>query len=163
MTNQIDPLQFRQAAGQFMTGVTVVTTRDRQGTPHGLTVNSFTSVSLVPPLVVFGLGANSEVMPAFRDHNGFVVHILAADQQDLGVRFSTKGIDRFEGVELETGWGDLPVIPGVLATFQCSLEREYQEGDHLLFVGRVERLTLDGGDRPALGYFRGRYLTGEPR
>lgn len=159
ISSHIDPLEFRQAAGQFMTGVTVVTTIDNLGRPHGLTVNSFSSLSLDPPLTLFGLGRNSEVMPAFKDRNGYVVHVLAAEQQELGVRFSTKGIDRFDGIEFETGWGGLPVLPGTLANFQCSPEHEYEGGDHLLLIGRVRHLEFDDTDRSALGYFRGRYVT----
>ncbi len=160
IVSHIDPIEFRRAAGQFMTGVTIITTVDDEGRPFGLTANSFSSLSLDPPLIVFGLGRNSEAMPAFQDHNGYVVHVLAADQQELGMRFSTKGIDRFDGLHLEVGWGGLPVIPGALATFHCSLEYEYEGGDHVLLVGRVQRLELDVAERPALCYFRGRYVTG---
>ncbi len=159
MTGGIDPRRFRDAAGQFLTGVTVITTTDASGERHGVTVNSFSSVSLDPPLVSFSLGRNSEALPGFRDGRGYVVHVLAADQQDLAVRFSAKGIDRFGGVEVAEGVGGLPVLIDALARFECSLEHTYEGGDHFIFVGRVERLSVNGTERPALGYFRGRYVT----
>ncbi len=161
MSTEIDPRSFRDAAGQFLTGVTVVTTRDRSGEPYGVTANSFSSISLDPPMVAFSLGRNSEALPAFEDGLGYVVHVLAAEQQDLAVRFSAKGLDRFRGVDVGSGHAGLPVLPSALATFECSLAHRYEGGDHVIFVGRVERLSVNGTSRPALGYFRGRYTTSD--
>lgn len=159
MEHEIDPRDFRTAAGQFMTGVTIVTTIDADGTPSGFTANSFSSVSLDPPLVQFSLGRNSTNLDAFTAGNGFVVHVLAADQQDLSVRFSAKGIDRFEGSDWWPGHNGLPVLADSLATFECSPWATYEGGDHLIYVGMVERLTVGDVEGAALGYFRGRYFT----
>ncbi len=153
-----DHKTFRAAAGQFMTGVAVVTTIDADGSPFGLTANSFTSISLDPPMVSFSLGRDSEGFPAFSDSNGFVIHVLAASQQDLSVRFATKGTDRFSGIETSPGWNGLPVIGGTLAVFECSSTHAYDGGDHVIHVGTVQRLTLGDRETPALGYFRSRYI-----
>lgn len=159
MEQEIDPRKFRDAAGQFMTGVSIVTTLDADGAPSGLTANSFASVSLDPPLVQFSLGRSSTNVEAFEAGNGFVIHILAADQQHLSMRFASKGIDRFEGTGWVSGHNGLPVLPGALAAFECSPWATYDGGDHLIFVGEVQRLTIGDVDAPALGYFRGRYYT----
>lgn len=155
----IDPIEFRTAAGQFMTGVTVVTTRDDEGDWHGLTANSFTSVSLDPPMVLVCIGEDTSTVEGFGAGNGFVVHVLAASQRHLAVQFAAKGLDRFEGVEAAPGYNDLPVLSGVLATFECSLAHVYEGGDHVIFVGTVERLTVGDVEAPALGYFRSRYVS----
>jgi 4-hydroxyphenylacetate 3-hydroxylase, reductase component len=154
----MDPRQLRNGFGEFMTGVTVVTTLDTDGVPAGMTANSFTSLSLDPPLVLFSVGKDSNTFDAFNAGNGFVIHILAGDQQGLSVGFAAKGIDRFEGVDWSSGIDDLPVIAGALATFECSREHVYDGGDHLIMVGRIERFTVGDRSRPALGYFRSRYI-----
>ncbi len=160
VTTEIDPRAFRDAAGQFMTGVTVVTAVDQDGAPIGFTANSFTSVSLDPPMVLFCLGKESDSLPAFGDAGGFAINILSADQQDLSMRFASKGIDRFEGVDWIPGLHHAPVLAGSLAVFECSATHTYDGGDHLIFVGTVERLGAVDHDSPALGYFRGRYTKG---
>jgi flavin reductase (DIM6/NTAB) family NADH-FMN oxidoreductase RutF len=158
MGEAFDPQDFRVAAGQFMTGVTVVTTLDAEGQPTGLTANSFSSVSLHPPMVLFCLGSDSANLDAFEAGRGFVAHVLAHDQQDISQRFASKGVDRFEGVDWSTGLNGLPVIAGALATFQCELVHAHPGGDHVIYVGEVKRLDTSGLDREALGYFRGRYV-----
>lgn len=155
----IDPIEFRRAAGQFMTGVTVVTTIDAEGERFGLTANSFTSVSLDPPLILICIGNDTSTVKAFEAGNGFVVHVLAADQRDASMQFAAKGIDRFEGLDVEAGFNGLPVVAGALATFECSLANIYEGGDHLIFVGKVEGLRLGDNQSSALGYFRGRYTS----
>jgi flavin reductase (DIM6/NTAB) family NADH-FMN oxidoreductase RutF len=157
--HEIEPREFRNAAGQFMTGVTIVTTLDADGLPSGLTANSFASVSLDPPLVQFSLGKSSTNLEAFEAGNGYVVHVLSAIQQDLSMRFAAKGIDRFEGSDWQPGHNGIPVLPGSLATFECSPWATYEGGDHLIYIGRVERLTIGDAEEAALGYFRGRYFT----
>ncbi len=142
-----------------MTGVTVVTTIGAEGERFGLTANSFTSVSLDPPLVLICIGNDTSTVEAFEAANGFVVHVLAADQRNTSMQFAAKGIDRFEGLEVEAGYNGLPVIAGALATFECSLVNVFEGGDHLIFVGKVERLHVDDTEAPALGYFRGRYVS----
>lgn len=157
--SEFDSRELRDGFGEFLTGVTVVTTRGADGEPAGLTVNSFSSLSLDPPLVLFALGKSSDTLAAFEPGNGFVIHILAADQVDLSLRFSIREIGRFEGLEWSPGFDELPVIAGTLATFECSREHTYDGGDHLILVGRIERLTIGDRTRPALGYFRSRYIS----
>ncbi|MDH4117108.1 MAG: flavin reductase family protein [Acidimicrobiia bacterium] len=158
MTNEFDARDFRTAAGQFMTGVTVVTTLDADGAPAGLTANSFTTVSLHPPMVLFCLGVDSANLDAFEAGNGFVVHVLAAEQQDLSQQFASKGIDRFDGVDWSPGRDGRPVLSGALATFDCDLAHTYDGGDHRIYVGRVMALSTGDTEAHALGYFRGRYV-----
>ncbi|MEX2423301.1 MAG: flavin reductase family protein [Acidimicrobiia bacterium] len=157
--SDFDPKYLREAFGEFMTGVTVVTTLDRDGEPSGLTVNSFSSLSLDPPLALFSLGRSSNTFEAFEAHNGFVIHVLGADQIDLATQFATREADRFDGVEWTEGIDGLPVIADTLASFECSREHTYEGGDHLILVGRIERLTLGDRTRPALGYFRSLYIS----
>jgi 3-hydroxy-9,10-secoandrosta-1,3,5(10)-triene-9,17-dione monooxygenase reductase component len=159
MSGDFDAQDFRTAAGQFMTGVTVITTIDAEGQPCGLTANSFTSVSLHPPMVLFCLGNDSASIDAFEAGNGFVVHMLAADQEALSIRFAAKGIDRFQGLTWSPGYNGLPVIPDALATMACELAHTYEGGDHKIYVGEVKSLSTAGPERDALGYFRGRYVT----
>lgn len=142
-----------------MTGVTVVTTRDASGEPAGLTANSFSSLSLDPPLVLFSIGKDSNTFEAFAADNGFIIHVLGEDQKELAASFATRDIDRFDGVDWSPGYDDLPRIAGCLATFECSREHTYEGGDHLILVGRIERMKVSGRNRPALGYFRSRYIS----
>lgn len=157
--SEFDSRELRDGFGEFLTGVTVVTTRDANGEPAGLTVNSFSSLSLDPPLALFSIGKSADTCAAFEAGNGFVIHVLAGDQVDMSSQFSIKEIDRFEGVEWSPGLDDLPLIAGTLATFECSREHTYDGGDHLILVGRIERLTVADRTRPALGYFRSRYIS----
>ena len=157
--SDFDPKYLREAFGEFMTGVTVVTTLDADGEPTGLTVNSFSSLSLDPPLALFSLGKASNTFDAFGALNGFVIHVLGADQRDLAAQFATRDADRFDGVEWAEGIDGLPVIADTLAAFECSREHTYEGGDHLILVGRIERLTLGDRTRPALGYFRSLYFS----
>lgn len=161
MPDEIDPRQFRNAAGQFLTGVAIITTTGPNGARAGFTANSFSSISLSPPLVAFSLGLNSESFPVFESAAGFVVHVLAATQVDLAIRFAAKGIDRFTGVEVEEGWNGLPVIAGSLATFECKVVERIPGGDHLIFIGEVQRLAIGDPGAGALGYFRGRYVVSD--
>ena len=160
MADPIDSRAFRDACGLFPTGVTIVTTVGESGVPVGLTANSFTSVSLDPPMVLFCVGRTSESLSAFVDGGGFAVHLLAAEQQALSNRFASKGVDRFEGVEWR--WSEvsgLPVLDGAMAVMECKLAHEHAGGDHVIVVGEVTNLTVSEPDRPALGYFRGSYTT----
>ena len=139
---EIDPQALRQALGAFATGVTIVTTRDPEGRPVGLTANSFNSVSLSPPLVLWSLALNSQNLDAFRKAPTFVVHILAAGQEDLSARFAARGIDKFAGLAFGDGPGGAPLLEGCAARFLCQSTFEYEGGDHAIFVGRVIDLVL---------------------
>jgi flavin reductase (DIM6/NTAB) family NADH-FMN oxidoreductase RutF len=134
-----DPTEFRAALGQFATGVTVITTRTETGQLIGITASSFNSVSLNPPLVLWSLSTRSASMPVFRANSHYVVNVLAASQIDLCKRFATVKGDRFAGVSHAAGDTGMPVLDGALAWFECHNRSRYDEGDHVIFVGEVER------------------------
>ena len=150
-----DPKEFRKALGAFATGVTIITTRAADGTPLGLTVNSFNSVSLNPPLVLWSLENASLSLPAFREARHWAVHVLAADQEELSGRFARRGAEKFAGLALETGAGETPLLTGCSARFQCRNAFQYDGGDHIIFVGEV--LRFDRSDAPPLVFHGGRY------
>jgi flavin reductase (DIM6/NTAB) family NADH-FMN oxidoreductase RutF len=148
----------RAALGQFATGVTIVTTATPEGQRVGLTANSFTSVSLDPPLVLWSLSKRSASLQIFRSAPHFAVNVLSASQQDLCDRFAQRTqTDRFEGVALAHSDHGLPVIDGALACFECSTYAQYEAGDHVVFLGRVERHRARDGD--ALIFRAGRMLS----
>ncbi len=134
-----DAAAFRQALGQFATGVTVITTQAPSGQLIGITASSFNSVSLDPPLVLWSLAHKSASTPVFRSNSHYVVNVLAASQLDLCKRFSTYKGDRFEGIAHAAGNSGMPVLDGALAWFECHNRSRYDEGDHVIFVGEVER------------------------
>jgi flavin reductase (DIM6/NTAB) family NADH-FMN oxidoreductase RutF len=134
-----DQPAFKQALGQFATGVTVITTRAASGQLIGITASSFNSVSLNPPLVLWSLACRSASMPVFQANSHYVVNVLAASALDLCKRFSTVKGDRFEGVSHAKGDSGMPVLDGALAWFECHNRSRYEEGDHVIFVGEVER------------------------
>ncbi|HUQ08892.1 MAG TPA: flavin reductase [Steroidobacteraceae bacterium] len=146
---------FRNALGAFATGVTVVTTRSVEGADIGLTANSFNSVSLDPPMVLWSLAKASRALPIFVDAGYFSVHVLAADQEEISARFSRPGTDKFAGLEIERGLGDMPLLRQYSARFQCRTEFQYEGGDHVIFVGRVE--TFDHSDSRPLVFHAGKY------
>ena len=157
---KFDRRAFRNALGCFATGVTVVTTVADNGDPVGLTANSFSSVSLDPPLVLFCLGRSSNNLDAFIASGRFAVNVLGDDQRDLSVRFSTTIEDRWDGVAWETWETGAPVLRGCLATLDCETEAVHEGGDHVIIVGRVKRLSSVPEGKPLL-YFRGNYATVE--
>jgi flavin reductase (DIM6/NTAB) family NADH-FMN oxidoreductase RutF len=152
---------FRAALGMFATGVTIVTARDTQGAPVGLTANSFNSVSLSPPLVLWSLARNAGSMPAFERGSHYAINILAADQHLLAERFAGKAVDRFEGVVFREGAGGAPILDGSAAVFECFNRSRYEEGDHVIFVGEVERCHRRAGAQPLI-FHGGRYFTELP-
>lgn len=152
---------FRAALGRFATGVTIVTTRSSSGQPLGLTVNSFNSVSLQPPLVLWSLGLRSGALPAFMQAAHYAIHVLSAQQRDLALRFAAQGVDRWQGVEFASGVGGMPLLPGVVASFECRSRSRHEEGDHVIFVGEVERCQHRLEARPLL-YHGGRFYTEHP-
>ena len=146
---------FRNALGRFVTGVTVITTRDGQGRLHGLTANSFNSVSLDPPMVVWSLSRNAPSLPAFEGSDHYAINILGADQMELSQRFATPLEDKFEGVTWRAGLGGAPVLAGCLAHFECRNLRCHDGGDHLLFLGGVD--AYEERDGEPLLFVGGRY------
>jgi len=157
----IDSLKFRAALGMFATGVTIVTARGADGSLVGLTANSFNSVSLNPQLVLWSLGRLAGSMPVFSRGSHYAINILAAEQQDLARRFATRDIDRFAGVAWREGAGGAPVLDGVAAVFECANRSQYEEGDHVIFVGEVENCFAREGALPLI-FHGGRYYTELP-
>ncbi|MCL6636948.1 MAG: flavin reductase family protein [Alicyclobacillus sp.] len=151
----MDSRQFRDIAGCFATGVTVVTTQDAAGLPAGMTVNSFTSLSLDPPLVLVTIAKTSSLFDTFMQAGGYAVNILRADQEGLSRQFATKNIDRFAQVSYRTGVSGSPVLDGVLAYFDCRVVDRHPAGDHVILIGEV----VDGGlnDGHPLLFYRGKY------
>ncbi len=150
--NTLDPKAFRSALGRFATGVTIVTTRDPCGAPVGVTANSFNSVSLDPPMVLWSLAKTSNSMPAFSAASHFAVHILAEGQEDLSGRFASRGADRFAGLPLNEG---VPLLDGCAARFVCRTAFQYEGGDHVIFVGEVT--DFESADKAPLLFLGGRY------
>jgi 3-hydroxy-9,10-secoandrosta-1,3,5(10)-triene-9,17-dione monooxygenase reductase component len=146
---------FRDALGAFATGVTIVTTRDTEGRDVGLTANSFNSVSLEPPMVLWSLAKSSLSLPAFLKASHFAVHVLASDQEHLSHRFATRGADKFSGLDIERSSTQIPLLRGCSARFQCRTTFKHEGGDHVIFVGAVE--AFDHADRPPLVFHGGRY------
>lgn len=153
--------EFRAALGMFATGVTIVTARGADGQVIGLTANSFNSVSLTPPLVLWSLSRAAASMAVFSAGSHYAINVLAADQKELAERFARKGADRWSGVTFDQGAGGAPLLHGAAATFECFNRSRYEEGDHVIFVGEVERVTHRPHASPLL-YHGGRYYTEHP-
>lgn len=151
----LDPTSFRRALGSFATGVAVVTAAAATNRA-GLTVNSFASLSLDPPLILWSLNVRSASLGIFRSAPHFAVNVLSEQQSQLSVHFGTPRKDRFEGVTWEAGLGGAPLLANCVAHFECAVTSQIESGDHVLFIGRVERLRID--EQEALMFYRGRYL-----
>lgn len=145
----------------FATGVTIVTARNALGALVGLTANSFNSVSLSPALVLWSLSRAAGSFDTFSNGSHYAINILGADQQALARRFSEKVADRFDGVAWESGIGGAPLIHGAIAHFECANRSQYQEGDHIIFVGEVERCSHSTGASPLL-FHGGKFYTEHP-
>ena len=153
-----DPLQLRRALGSFGTGVTVVSTLAAGGGLVGVTANSFSSVSLDPPIVLWSLNRRSTSLAAFDACGRFVVNVLGLDQVAESRRFATSQPDKFDGVAHRRGLAGLPVLHGATASFECSTVQRLEVGDHILFLGRVEAFEHRHG--AGLLYCQGRYAQG---
>jgi len=152
----MDSREFRDALGSFPTGVTVVTVNPKDGDPVGMTMNSFNSVSLDPPLVLFSVANNSEILDAFTNTDSFVINILSEDQEAISGRFATKDNHGWDDVAHKTWDTGCPVIPGAIAAFECSVEARHPGGDHTIYVGRVTRMHAEPDAKPLL-FWRGKY------
>jgi flavin reductase (DIM6/NTAB) family NADH-FMN oxidoreductase RutF len=157
---ELDVRHFRTALSQFATGVTVITTRLADGTFFGLTASSFNSVSLNPPLVLWSLDQGASSLPLFTGNSHYVINVLAGDQAELAARFSRRIENRFEGIEFDLSHTGLPILKGVAAWFECHNRSRYPEGDHVIFVGEVER--CDVLPRPALVFHAGQFVATKP-
>jgi len=150
-----DPKAFRAALGSFATGVTVITASAPDGTPVGLTVNSFNSVSLDPPMVLWSLSKKAMSLPLFKATPHWTVHVLSAEQEQLSNRFARAGEDKFAGVEFETSRHGVPMLKGCAARFQCRTSFQYEGGDHIIFVGEV--MDFEQSSQAPLVFHAGRY------
>ena len=140
----IDPRDFRTALGTFGTGVTIVTAMSADGKPYGVTCNSFASVSLNPPLVLWSLGMFSQGLSIFQNATHFAVNVLDVSQQELALNFAKSAGEKFTGVDWKPGLGNAPVIAGSVAQFQCRAVNRYYGGDHIIFLGAVEAYSYNG-------------------
>lgn len=152
----LDAMRFRSVLGHFPSGVTVITSRDAHGSPVGMTVSSFTSVSLTPPLVAFLPGKSSSTFPVIAERGTFCVNVLAADQEWVCRALSKSGGDKFAEVPWRPGLHGDPVIDGVVAWISCTIEAMHEAGDHHIVIGRVHDLDADGTASPLL-FFQSRY------
>ena len=155
MNATFDASHFRHALGRFATGVTIVTTTAPDGVPVGLTANSFNSVSLSPPLVLWSINKRSRSLEVFESSGRFAINVLCADQMPLAARFASPVPDRFDGVEWRTGRSGMPLFDGCVAWFECRLTFKYEGGDHFIFVGEV--VDVGHCDRVPLLYAGGAY------
>lgn len=155
MQDSFDAGEFRQALGSFTTGVTVVTTVGLNGEDIGLTANSFNSVSLEPPMILWSLAKSSLSLDAFKAAQHFAVHILASDQEELSGRFARRGEDKFADLELKRGQDGVPLLDGCTTRFFCRTAYQYEGGDHIIFVGEV--MEFDHWDLDPLLFHSGRY------
>ena len=146
--------EFRRACGRFATGVTIASVLDGLGAPHGLTVSSFASVSLDPPLILICIGHEVTSVEAFRAAKHFGINILGEDQRALSERFARKGHDRFDGVAWHAGETGVPLLPGALAAIECAVHRIVPMGDHDIVVGEMVHAQVQEGE-PLLHYWGG--------
>lgn len=153
----IDPRDLRNALGCFATGVTIITTVDEQGAPIGITANSFTSLSLDPPLVLFCLDINSNSFEAFHRNRHFAVNVLAEDQKELSSQFARSSEDKWNGVEFRTWETGCPVFERCIANLECEIDSIFEGGDHVIIVGKVTQMRYEEGDCRPLIFYRGRY------
>ena len=140
------PREFRNALGRYATGVTVITTCATGGKVEGLTANSFSSVSLDPPLVLWSLREGAASMTSFVESGHFAINVLGAEQQHHSRHFATAAADKFHGVTWSSGLGGCPLLEDCVAVFECRTDQIVSAGDHRLFIGRVVRATYRRGD-----------------
>ena len=156
MSNQPEQTtKFRNALGSFATGVTVITALGQDGQKVGMTANSFNSVSLDPALVLWSVGRDANCFEDFIAAKAFAIHVLAADQQDLSNRFAKSGADKFADIDCSKGVSGVPILPHYSACFQCTIEHQYEGGDHVILVGRV--VEYSDKDLEPLLFYRGKY------
>ena len=146
---------FRHALGQYATGITIITAVDGDNTPIGMTANSFASVSLDPPLVLWSVNRASPLYAAFAATSHYAVHVLDDGQQPLSQRFSDDNIDKFEGLDIRRGINELPLLEQHIALLQCEVVDRHEAGDHLILIGRV--LDIHHAPSNPLLYFSGGY------
>ena len=159
--SRIDKKKLRQALGQYMTGVTIVTPVGENNEPIGVTANSFSSVSLDPPLILWSLSNGAHSRLAFQDSEYFCIHVLTDSQQEIAEWFARTGADKFGGLQCLPGIGTVPLLPEYVALFQCKKVDQHLVGDHIVFFGEV--LQYDKTDERSLVFHGGRYSLAERR
>ena len=150
----------RDAMGSFLTGVTIVTARNEQGEPYGLTVNSFNSVSLNPPLVLWSLDLRNDKLDLFGNAGGFTVNVMRADQEDLIWLFARAETERFADTNWHWGVSGQPVLQNTLLSLECREWAEYPGGDHTIFVGEV--VNIDASEGAPAAFFKGQLGAHKP-
>lgn len=148
--------EFRNALGSFATGITVISALGPRHEKLGNTVNSFTSVSLEPPLILWCMGRHAMSLKSYLSTDHFAVNVLADDQEAISARFAKTGIDKWDGVTFEAWQTGCPILAGCAAVFECRTRHTYMGGDHVIFVGEVLNAAYDGTKAP-LVFHRGRY------
>jgi flavin reductase (DIM6/NTAB) family NADH-FMN oxidoreductase RutF len=148
--------ELRHAAGHFATGVAVITTRDENGEFYGLTMNAVTCLSLEPPLFLICVDNKSDTLPVLLESRVFAINILAHDQETLSRVFASKGKDKFEGIGYHIGETGAPLLNDTLAAIECRISETYPGGDHVVILGRVERIEVNDKSEPLL-FYRGGY------
>ena len=141
-----DQREFRNALGRFATGVTVITTVGPGGNPEGMTANSFSGLSLEPPLVQWCIGKSAPPHDIFRDCNHFTINVLRVDQRETSNQFATPAADKFVDVDWQPGLGGCPIVGDPLAVFECANWAQHEGGDHTILIGEVEKFTYQNGD-----------------
>lgn len=154
--NELDVKDFRRALAQFPTGVTVITTRDSDGHPVGVTASSFNSVSMDPALVLWSIDKGAHSLETFRTAEHFAVNVLSRDQVDVSNRFASRGEDKFSGIDFNDGLGGSPILNDYAAQFECKTWAVYEGGDHLILVGEVVDYRYKDMHQP-LVFARGSY------
>lgn len=152
-STEIDPQEFRRALSSFATGVGVVTTVDGRGNKVGITISSFNSVSLEPPLILWSVGLDSMSYDAFVAADHFAIHILGRHQMEMCDRFAQRSENKFDGIDVRSGLHGVPILPDFAVCFQCSTEHVYPGGDHKIIVGRVYH--IEERETEPLIYYRG--------
>jgi 3-hydroxy-9,10-secoandrosta-1,3,5(10)-triene-9,17-dione monooxygenase reductase component len=151
----IDPQELRRVMGHFATGVTVITTKDKDGAPNGLTANAFLSLSLDPPLVLISVDKSAQCYSCFECGNHFTVNFLSEEQEAISRRFATKGIDKFAGLQWHEGTNGAAILEGALGYVECEIRQCLDGGDHTIVVGEILKAHASG-ERPLL-FFKGKY------
>ena len=151
----IDPRELRNVLGCFATGVAVVTSVGDEGKPVGMTINSFSSVSLDPPLILWSIGLESPSRGAYQRHSAFAINIMCSESKDLSLHFARPSEDKFADVDWSEGHEGVPVLGGALASLECAVEDRIISGDHEIYIGRVMKLNQRDGD-PLL-FHRGKF------
>lgn len=141
--------------GYFATGVTVITTKDKEGTPFGLTANAFTSLSLNPPLVLVCIDKAVQCYSCFEESRVFAVNVLSEEQEELARRFATKGIEKFSGIKWRMSGNGVALLDGAIGYIECKVVNSYDGGDHTIYVGEIVYASASG-DRPLI-FFKGQY------